>query len=104
MTSACRTATVLHMPGVKDERLQIRTAPETKRLLERAAAANHTNVSSFVLGSAISEAHSVLAERPLIVLSPSGAEAFEAALAETPELNTRLLAALERPRRFDWVG
>ena len=98
-----RTANVLRMPATKDERLQIRTAPDTKRLLERAARAEHTNISSFVLGAAVAEASAVLAERPLIALSPAAAAAFDEALSSPPALNERLLAALNRPRSFDWV-
>ena len=91
------------MAMVKDERLQIRVDPAEKRLLERAAAASHQSVSSFVLHSAATQAAHVLAERPLIELAPAAAEALNEALERPAAVNERLAAALERHRSFRWV-
>jgi len=91
------------MASVKDERLQIRLDLAEKRLLERAAAAEHQSVSAFVLHAAPSRAEEILAERSVIGLSPRGAEALEQALARPAEVNERLAAALRRPRALRWV-
>jgi uncharacterized protein (DUF1778 family) len=86
------------MSTVKDDRLQIRVNPADKALLERAAAASHLNVSSFVLQAAALKAEEVLAERLSIRLSPDAAEAFSNALEQPAEVNERLAAALRRTR------
>lgn len=91
------------MTTTKDDRLQIRVDPTEKRLLERAAAACHVSVSAFVLQSASAEAATVLADRPLIALSPDAAAAFGEALERPATVNERLAAALERPRKFRWI-
>lgn len=83
--------------------MQIRLDAAEKHLLERAAAAEHQNVSTFVLHAAASRAEEILAERSVIGLSPLGAEALEQALARPAEVNERLATALRRPRAFRWV-
>lgn len=87
----------------KDDRLQIRVAPEQKRALEDAAAAVHLSVSAFVLQAAEMRADSVLTERTLVRLGPAAAEAFAAALDSPASVNERLAEALRRPRRFGWL-
>jgi len=88
---------------VKDDRLQVRVDPAAKHALERAAAAAHLTLSAFVLQAAQARAKEVLAERPVIGLDPQAAAAFACALAEPGSVNTRLAAALSRPRKFDWL-
>jgi uncharacterized protein (DUF1778 family) len=91
------------MAVTKDERLQIRVDPAETRLLERAAEASHISVSAFVLQSAAAQAAEVLAERPLIELSPEAA-AFTEALDAPATVNQRLASGLQRPRKFRWLG
>jgi uncharacterized protein (DUF1778 family) len=91
------------MDVVKGGRLQIRVGSTDKSLLERAAAASHLNVSAFVLQAAAARAEEVLAERQRIRLSPEAAAAFGGALAGPSQVNERLAAALERPRKFTWL-
>jgi uncharacterized protein (DUF1778 family) len=88
---------------IKEERLQIRVDPADKVLLERAAAASHLNVSSFVLQAAALRAEEVLAERSSIRLSADAANAFSEALARPAEVNERLAAALARTWKFSWL-
>ncbi len=90
------------MSTVKVDRLQIRCNPADKALLERAAAASHLNVSSFVVQAAALKAEEVLAERSSIRLSPEAANAFSEALEKPAEVNDRLVAALRRARKFSW--
>lgn len=91
------------MPTVKEDRLQIRVNAADKALLERAAAASHLNVSSFVVQAAALKAEEVLAERFSIRLSPEAASAFSEALERPAEVNDRLAAALRRARKFSWL-
>ena len=91
------------MATVKDERLQIRVGPADKALLERAAAAAHLTVSSFVVEAATSRAEEGLAERSSIRLSPAAAAAFGEALERPAEVNERLTRVLARERKFSWL-
>jgi uncharacterized protein (DUF1778 family) len=93
-----------YMSTVKEDRLQIRVNPADKALLERAAAASHLNVSSFVVQAAASKAEEVLAERSSIRLSQEAARAFSEALEKPAQVNDRLAAALRRTRKFSWLG
>lgn len=93
-----------YMSTIKEERLQIRVDPSDKALLERAAAASHLNVSSFVMQAAALRAEEVLAERSSIRLSADAAIAFSEALERPAEVNQRLAKALARTRKFSWLG
>ena len=92
-----------YMSTTKEERLQIRVDPADKALLERAAAASHLNVSSFVVQAAASKAEEILAERSSIRLSAEAAVAFTEAMDRPCEVNDRLAAALRRKRKFSWL-
>jgi uncharacterized protein (DUF1778 family) len=87
----------------KDDRLQIRVAPDRKRVLEEAAETSHLTISAFVLQAAEMRADEVLLDRAAIRLSQSAAKAFAEALAHPAEVNERLASALRRPRRFTWI-
>jgi uncharacterized protein (DUF1778 family) len=87
----------------KDERLQVRVEPKTKRLLEEAASAVHLSVSAFVLQAAAVRAEEILAERQLIELAPDAAEAFSNALARPGTVNDRLAQTLRRAPKFAWI-
>lgn len=88
---------------VKDDRLQVRVDPESKRLLEKAAQASHLNLSAFVLQAARERAEELLADRATLTLSPEAAAAFEAALQAPAQANTRLAEALRRTAKFTWL-
>jgi uncharacterized protein (DUF1778 family) len=88
---------------MKDERLQIRIGPDSKRRLETAASASHVSMSAFVLQAAEARAEELLIERQLIELSPAAAEAFSEALERPGEVNERLAAAFDRPLKFSWI-
>ncbi|MHB1784272.1 MAG: type II toxin-antitoxin system TacA family antitoxin [Acidimicrobiales bacterium] len=92
------------MPSTtKDDRLQIRVAPERKRLLEEAAESSHLSVSAFVLQAAEMRADEILLERQMLRLAPDAARAFAVALGQPASVNERLATALQRPRLFDWI-
>ncbi len=92
-----------YMSTTKEQRLQIRVDPSDKALLERAAAASHLNVSSFVVQAAALKAEEVLAERSSIRLSEEAAAVFSEALEHPAEVNERLAAALRHERKFSWL-
>lgn len=92
-----------YMSTIKEERLQIRVDPADKALLERAAAASHLNVSSFVMQAAALRAEEVLAERSSIRLSADAATAFSEALERPAEVNQRLASAVASARKFSWL-
>jgi uncharacterized protein (DUF1778 family) len=91
------------MASPKDDRLQIRVAPDRKRSLEEAAATTHQTVSAFVLQAAEMRADAILLDRQVVRLSPAAAQAFTTAMSEPAAVNDRLAEALGRPRKFSWI-
>ena len=93
-----------YMSSIKEDRLQIRVNPADKALLERAAAASHLNVSSFVVQAAAVKAEEVLAERSSIRLSFRRRRRIQPSACEASRrVNDRLAAALRRTRKFSWL-
>ena len=88
---------------MKDERLQIRVGPNSKRRLEAAAAASHLSVSAFVLQAAETRADEIMIDRQVIALTPEAARAFAEALQKPAKVNRRLAAAFDRPLKFSWI-
>jgi uncharacterized protein (DUF1778 family) len=91
------------MTEIRDERLQLRVTPAAKRRLKAAADVAHLDLTAFVLQSAQQRADEVLANRSLIALSPDAAEQFLSALEAPARVNERLLGALQRPAKVDWL-
>jgi uncharacterized protein (DUF1778 family) len=82
------------------ERIDLRTSPETKELIVRAACTVGMSVSAFLLTAAQERARQVLAERELCVLTARDWNAFAAALDNTDRPRPKLAAAMQRHR--DW--
>jgi len=74
----------------RSEKLDLRVAPEAKRMLQEAARERHTSLSQFVLDSAIAAATEVLAERTRIGLNTEDWTAFMAALDAPPKSHPRM--------------
>ena len=91
------------MGTTKDDRLQIRVAPDRKRVLEGAAEVSRLTISAFVLQAAEMRADEVLLDRDAVRLPASAAKAFAEALDHPAEVNERLASALRRPRKFAWL-
>jgi uncharacterized protein (DUF1778 family) len=74
-------------PGneTRSERIDIRTTPTVKRLLQQAAAASHKHVSEFLLEQGVAAAAGTLADRRLFLLDKTRWQEF--------------LDALERPAK-----
>ena len=79
----------------KSERIEVRTTPNTKALLQRAAASSHKNVTEFLLEAGIDAAEDALADRRMFRLDDRRWRAFQDILdrpvADKPRL-ARLLA------------
>ena len=79
----------------RSERIEVRTTPSVKALLQRAASASHKNVTEFLLDTGISAAEDTLANRRLFRLDDEQWQAFQAVLdrpvSEKPRL-ARLMA------------
>jgi uncharacterized protein (DUF1778 family) len=78
----------------RTERIDIRTSPSVKKLLQQAAAVSHKNVSEFLLEHGLQAAEDALTNRKLFALNDEQWQAFQDALdapcVEKPRLR-RLL-------------
>ena len=79
----------------KSERIEVRTTPRMKALLQRAATASHKSVTEFLLEAGMSAAEDALINRRLFRLDDEQWQTFQDALdrpvTEKPRL-ARLLA------------
>ena len=64
----------------KSERIEVRTTPSLKTLLQRAAMSSHKNVTEFLLEAGIVAAEEALVDRRLFRLDEVQWEAFQNAL------------------------
>ncbi|KAF3885561.1 MULTISPECIES: type II toxin-antitoxin system TacA family antitoxin [Nostocales] len=85
----------------KSERIDIRTSPAVKKLLQQSATASHKNVSEFLLEHGLIAASETLANRHLFVLNDEQWQAFQAALERPPQDKPRLRRLLTEPSVFD---
>jgi uncharacterized protein (DUF1778 family) len=82
------------------ERIDLRTSPEVKDLIVRAASSVGMTVSAFLLGTAQERAKEILAEKEMVTLSSRDWSAFARALDDTEKPRPKLAAAMKRHR--DW--
>lgn len=82
------------------ERIDLRTSPEIKDRIVRAASTVGLAVSAFLLGAAQERAKQVLGDAELITLSPRDWEAFYAALDNADQPRPKLSAAMQRHRQW----
>ncbi len=82
------------------ERIDLRTTPEIKELIVRAASSAGLSVSAFLLGTAQERAKQILAEAEMITLTSRDWNAFAKALDNTDKPRPKLSAAIKRHR--DW--
>lgn len=86
--------TATHAP--ESARINLRTSPEAKALIERAAALMGTTVSGFMLQNAYEAARRVVADNDTLVLSQKAFDAFVAACEQPSEPNEALRALMAR--------
>jgi uncharacterized protein (DUF1778 family) len=82
------------------ERIDLRTSPEIKELIVRAAGTSGVSVSAFLLNAGQLRARQVLAESEAVTLTPRDWDAFVTALDEIDKPRPKLAAAVQRYR--DW--
>lgn len=78
------------------ERIDLRTSPEIKDMIVRAASTAGLSMSAFLLGAAQERAKQVLNDAELMTLSPRDWEAFFVALDNTDKPRPKLSAAMQR--------
>jgi uncharacterized protein (DUF1778 family) len=83
-----------------NERIDLRTSPEIKELIVRAASTAGMSVSAFLLGTAQERARQILAEAEMITLTAKDWNAFAKALDNADTPRPKLSAALQWHR--DW--
>ena len=66
-------------------RINLRTSPEAKALIERAAAIMGSTVSSFMLQNAYEAARRIVSDKDTVMLSQEAFEAFIAVCENPPE-------------------
>lgn len=86
---------------LRSRRLEVRTTPEDRALIDRAVTASGTNLTSFVVTNLTMAAQRVLADRSEFTLGPDAQRAWE-------EINRRpardlpgLRKLMQRPSPFD---
>lgn len=77
-------------------RINLRTSPEAKALIERAAALMGTTVSGFMLQNAYEAARRVVADNDTLMLTQRDFDAFVAACDNPPPANDALRELLAR--------
>lgn len=84
----------------RNRRLELRTTPEERDLLDRAVAATGTDVTDFVISHASEAARRVLADRERFVLEPEAARAWEAINSRRARDVPGLRRLMQRPSPF----
>lgn len=74
----------------RTERIELRTQPEIKSLIERAAELKHTTITAYLLNSAVEKARSDVEQANTFVLSETDRERFFSALSNPPAPNEAL--------------
>lgn len=88
-------------PEAKSERIDIRTTPSVKRVLQDAAAARSKTVTEFMLDVALTEAAEFRANQRLFTFDDQQWKLFVAALDARPEPKPRLEKLLRESGAFD---
>ena len=84
------------MPTPDSARIDLRTSPEAKMMIERAATLMGTTVSSFMLQHAYEAARRVVTDNDTLLMSQQAFEAFVCACENPPEPNDALRELMAR--------
>jgi uncharacterized protein (DUF1778 family) len=82
------------------ERIDLRTSPEIKELIVRAATTAGMSVSAFLLGTAQERAKQILADTEMMTLSSRDWNAFAKALDNADKPRPKLSAAMKHHREW----
>ena len=85
----------------RNQKLDLRLTPSSKRALRIAAQAARRSVSEFVLESALARAEETLPDRQRLGLSAEQWAALQAALDAPPQPAPRLAKLLRKPSVFE---
>jgi uncharacterized protein (DUF1778 family) len=85
----------------RSERIDIRTTPTVKRLLQQAAAASHKDLTEFLLEQGVTAAAETLADRRLFLLDDARWQEFLDALDRPARNRPRLQRLLTEPGLLD---
>lgn len=85
----------------RDERIEFRTTPETRRLVERAVEASGSNLTDFAESSLVLAAQRVMADQERFVLSEGAAAEWEAINSRPARELPGLRKLMARPSPFD---
>ncbi|MSP21379.1 MAG: DUF1778 domain-containing protein [Alphaproteobacteria bacterium] len=77
----------------KSERIEVRTTPSLKALLQRAATSSHKNITEFLLDAGITAAEEALVDRRMFWLDDAQWQAFQNVL-DRPVVTKPRLARL----------
>ncbi len=78
----------------KSERIEVRTTPTMKALLQRAATSSHKNVTDFLLEAGINAAEEALVDRRMFRLDDDEWQAFQDVLDRPVQSKPRLAKLL----------
>jgi uncharacterized protein (DUF1778 family) len=84
----------------RSRRLELRTTPDERDLIDRAVAASDTDVTDFVISNAVEAARRVLADRDRFDLDARAAEAWDAINARPARDVPGLRRLMDRPSPF----
>ncbi len=76
--------------SIRSDRIDVRTNPEVKSIIERAAQLNHKSISAYILESALQRAREDIRETESIRLTEAERESFFSALMNPPAPNEAL--------------
>lgn len=76
--------------SLRNQRIELRTKPEIKAIIERAAQLRNTTVSAYMLESALQKARTDLKDAETLLLNEEDRDIFFKALAAPPEPNESL--------------
>lgn len=82
------------------ERIDLRTSPEIKELIVRAASTAGMSVSAFLLGTAQERARQILADQEMMTLTSRDWNAFAKALDNADKSRPKLSATMKRHRAW----
>ena len=88
---------------MRSDRIDVRTNPEVKSIIERAALLSHKSISAYILESALQKAQEDIQETERLQLSVAERDSFYAALENPPEPNEALKALLTGTSRVGSV-
>lgn len=84
----------------RSRRLELRTTPDERALIDRAAAVTGSGLTEFVITNAVDAAKRVLADKDRFELEPAAAAAWDAVNARRARELPGLRRLMERPSPF----